>query len=228
MVAVLAAMDGELSVFEKRLSSPRVQKKKYPRIISGTIGGCEVLAVRTGVGKVLSAASASNVLSHYNVDTLVYVGIAGALRSEPAIGDIVVARDSLQHDLDATIFGFELGEVPYEELRIVPSAPELVEKARKFDSNRSAIHVGRILTGDRFLTTAKRRDSAYLVEELDGWAVDMEGAAAGLVAYIEGIDFLLARVISDRADGKAPGDFSTFLPRASGLIADFVEHVITA
>ncbi len=225
MKAILGAMDGELHGIEKRLDSTQALREKYPRIISGNLGATEVLLVRTGVGKVMSASATAYVVSSYRPDTILYVGIAGALRNEPAIGDIVIARDSVQHDLDARVFGFERGEIPYEGIRAIPSSPHLVSRAATFLSDGITTHVGRILTGDRFLTTARRRDHAYLTDELDGWAVDMEGAAAATVAWLEGIDFLLARIISDRADGRAPEDFSTFLPKAAGTIADFAVFV---
>ena len=39
------------------------------------------------------------------------------------------AADCVQHDLDATALGFELGQVPYTEHRILRADPRLVELA---------------------------------------------------------------------------------------------------
>lgn len=48
----------------------------------------------------------------YDVEAVINTGVAGSLRAEINIGDIVVSTDALQHDMDATGFGYEPAEIP--------------------------------------------------------------------------------------------------------------------
>ncbi|MEG7531425.1 MAG: hypothetical protein RSF83_08515 [Hungatella sp.] len=40
---------------------------------------------------------------------MINTGIAGSLRNEINIGDVVLSEDALQHDMDATEFGYSVG-----------------------------------------------------------------------------------------------------------------------
>lgn len=41
----------------------------------------------------------------FHVDAVINTGIAGSLKAEINIGDIVISTDAVQHDMDATGFG---------------------------------------------------------------------------------------------------------------------------
>ena len=167
----------------------------------------------SGVGKAMAAMTTEFLVSRFSPRGIVMVGLAGALAKELNIGDLVLARDAIQYDLDASPLGFEPGEVPYSSHRFILSDSRLLEVARRFSPPEGRLHLGRILTGDRFI--ADPVDRSALATRFEGDAVEMEGAAAGLVARIHDIPFLLARTISDSADGAAPKSFNRFLSRAS-------------
>jgi adenosylhomocysteine nucleosidase len=71
---------------------------------------------------------------------------------------------------------------------------------------------GRILTGDQFMNRDEIGHHGYLLDELKGDAVEMEGGALAQVAAVNGIPYAVVRTLSDRADGDAVGDFQRFLP----------------
>ncbi len=225
MIAILSALSSEIRSTLKALES-RVEESFAGRTVSlGTLSGCDVVAGYTGVGKVLAAMAVQGVIDRYRPDSVVFLGVAGALNHKYRIGDVVVAVDCVQHDFDATRFGFALGEIPYEKIIEVASDEALVEYALRFDAAGRAIHAGRILSGDRFVSTADEEPDAYLRDELRGDAVDMEGAAAALVAHLNGIPFLLVRIISDKADGLLPPDFKGFMKQSSELLRNFATYI---
>ena len=158
-------------------------------------------------------------------ECILFGGIAGSLNPKYSIGDLVIARDCMQHDLDATRFHFRLGEVPFEGIREIPCDPKLARIALSWDSGETAVHQGRILTGDRFL--ADKSSHRLLIEELGGDAVEMEGAGVGIVSHVNRVPFLLIRVISDKADGDAPTNFKVFLRRAADTLFDVVHHLLS-
>ncbi len=179
------------------------------------------------MGKVLAAMTLQGVIDNHRPDAVVFLGIAGALNQTYEIGDVIIGADCVQHDFDATRFGFLRGEIPYEKIVELASDKALVDFALRWKGADQMLHIGRILSGDRFVSTAGEFPDAYLRDELRGDAVDMESAAAGLVAHLNGIPFLLVRIISDKADGLLPADFKSFMKDSSDLLRDFATYFAT-
>jgi 5'-methylthioadenosine/S-adenosylhomocysteine nucleosidase len=198
---VLGAMDGEVATIMAGMQlEARDTWRGFP-IARGSIGDVPVVVSRTGVGKTLSAMLCQHLVDAYKPDRLIFTGVAGALSDQLDVGDTVVARDTLQHDMDVTPLGFEVGQVPYSPFRLFTCDDRLVEIASAVVPPHGRSHLGRILTGDQFVADAARRER--LREELDGDAVEMEGASVGLVATINELPFVLIRTISDHSDGSA-------------------------
>jgi 5'-methylthioadenosine/S-adenosylhomocysteine nucleosidase len=186
--------------------------------------GHEIVAVQTGVGKVLSAIVTQHLIDAFSPSAVIMSGVAGALNPGLEKGDILIGTDSIQHDMDATRFGFKRGQIPYTNYHIIPSDRMLLEIARSY--KKENLKEGRILTGDQFFTGRLDPRFSYLSEELEGDAVEMEGAAAGLTAMVNGVPFLLIRVISDMADGSEKGHYLDFIKSASSRSFDLIEHIL--
>jgi adenosylhomocysteine nucleosidase len=226
MTLLLGAMEGEVAGIVGRMAGVAEASYGLVRVRTGTLKGCNVAVARTGVGKAMAAAVTARLIERIEPESIVYVGVAGALSADLDIGDVVVATESLQHDLDATIFGFARGEIPYDGIRLLLGDPVLAEIAVRYRPSSGKLVAGRILTGDQFCSASLRSERPWLAGELEGIAVEMEGTAAAIAAHLAGVPFLHARVISDRADGSASVDFGRFLPLAADRIADFVEYLV--
>lgn len=192
----------------------------------GHLGDREVALALTGVGKVRAAMTAQHVIDSVRPSAIIFTGLAGALAPHLEIGDLVIAKDCVQHDLDARDLGFKLGEVPYTGLRFFPSDPRLVEIASRFRPTTGCLYLGRVLTGDQFVTHEHQQRHAGAFRELAGDAVEMEGASVAQVAFMHQVPMLLARTISDRADGTAAVNFQEFLPRASHTSFELVQFLL--
>jgi adenosylhomocysteine nucleosidase len=198
---VLGAMDGEVSaIMEHMRLDERLDWRGFP-VARGDIAGEPVVVSRTGVGKTLSAMLCQHLVDEYGPRRIVFTGVAGALHEGLDIGDTVIARDTMQHDMDVTALGFARGEIPYSPHRLFVCDERLVEAAAALEAPHGRAHTGRILTGDQFIADASRRER--LAVELAGDAVEMEGASVALVATINEVPFLLIRTISDHCDGSA-------------------------
>ena len=223
---LLGAMDGEISAFLQRLEiSSEEPWRGYP-VYRGVFSGHSVVVARSGVGKSLSAMVAQHLIDRYEPTRIVFTGLAGAINPEFDIGDVVVAVDTLQYDMDARPVGFKLGEIPYTPHRIIPCDPELVRLAASTQLPEGRVRLGRVLTGDRFVTSRAYQEMGYLRSELEGDAVEMEGASVALVARINEIPAVVVRTISDKADTNARVDFERFLPRASENSALVVAEIL--
>jgi 5'-methylthioadenosine/S-adenosylhomocysteine nucleosidase len=226
MTLILGALDGEITEIIEGLSDRQEQSWGTHRVYSGRIAGTEVVVAKSGVGKVYSAAVAQHLIDRYRPERVIFTGVAGALNEDYRIGDIVVARDCVQYDLDASDLGFAKGEVPYTGLRELACDPELVRLASSLPTETEKVHVGRILTGDRFITTAGDAQFAYLRDELFGDVVEMEGAAVAMVATLNELPFLIVRTVSDHADKETGKDFETVLSLAARHARAMVRHLL--
>lgn len=226
MTLILGAMDGEIAAFLQVISSQVQEKWHGFAVVRGTLDARQVVVSKSGVGKSLSAAVTQHLMDRYAPSRVIFTGLAGAIAPEIEPGDTLVARDCLQYDLDATALGFKLGEVPYTPYRILTSDPALVEIARHYQPAQGRLMVGRVLTGDRFLVESGAPQFQYLRRDLEGDAVEMEGASVALVATVNRVPFLIVRTISDRADGNADIDFNAFLADASRNSLACVRHIL--
>ena len=226
MIAILGAMEREIGHIVSGVETAKSLSLMGRGFHAGSLAGGNVIVGYTGVGKVLAAMVTQSLVDRYRPDAICYFGIAGALNQKYEAGDVIVARDTIQHDMDATMFGFCRGEIPGEKIISLPCDAELVRIAAGWCPRNRKVYVGRVLTGDQFVSTSKSDTYAYLTAELKGDAVDMEGAAAALVAYFNEVPFLLVRIISDRADGILAPGFKTLVSEASTAFRELSEHLI--
>jgi 5'-methylthioadenosine/S-adenosylhomocysteine nucleosidase len=226
MIAILGAMDAEIGEFLNHMPEDTAEQWQEFVFHRGRLHGVDVVVGKSGVGKSMAAMISQHLIEYYGVDAIIFTGLAGGLRPELEIGDTVLGFDCLQYDVDATVFGFARGEIPYSSYRVFQSDPRMLEQASRIEPEHGRVHTGRILTGDRFVSGTDADLVRELREELDGTAVEMEGASVGLVATVNHVPFLLIRTISDRADGAAPKHFTRFLSRASRNSWHFVSRLL--
>ena len=136
------------------------------------------------------------------------------LRAEINIGDIVVSTDAVQHDMDASGFGYRIGQIP----RVDTFAFEADEKLRELaiECNQKVnpeiqAFPGRVVSGDQL---SRIRQKEWLIEQFSASCTEMEGAAIAQAAYLNGIPFLIIRAISDKADDSAGMDYAAFEAQA--------------
>ncbi|MES2943288.1 MAG: 5'-methylthioadenosine/adenosylhomocysteine nucleosidase [Pseudomonadota bacterium] len=202
----------------------------------GHLHGQPVVLALSKIGKVAAATTATALIERFGVRRILFTGVAGGLKPGVNVGDVVVASDFVQHDLDASPL-FPRYEVPlYRLTRFAADAAlaELLLKATAlavqngFASAR--IHQGLIASGDRFVSGAAESEllrSTLLAAGHEVLAVEMEGAAVAQVCHDYDLPFAAVRTISDRADDSAHIDFPVFVeqvasPYAREIIGNFL------
>ena len=171
----------------------------------------EVVIVQSGIGKVNMALCTQILADRFDVKAVINTGVAGGLYKDIEIGDIVISKDAVQHDVDATVFGYKVGEIPRMDTSYFEADKDLIELAKKTcDEVNPDIHsyVGRVVSGDQFISDNKKKH--YLINEFDGYCAEMEGAAMAQAAHLNQIPFIILRAISDKADQEAAGSYEEF------------------
>ncbi len=226
VIVILGAMESEISEFLSCMENRQTQNWNGFEHHQGTLHGHEVLVSRSGVGKVKAAMMTQHLIDRYAPRAILFTGLAGSLQPQIAIGDTLVARDLVQHDMETSGIGFPRGQIPFTDWRFLPADAHLLELAAGFAPQQGRLHFGRICTGDQFITHRELDSHVHLTGELEGDGVEMEGASVAQVCSINKVPFLVARTISDKADGSAAVNFEEFLPRASHNSLDFVRYML--
>ena len=186
-----------------------------------------MVIVRSGIGKVNAGICTQILADLFQVDAVINTGIAGSLKAEINIGDIVVSTDAIQHDMDATGFGYEPGVIPRMPVSCFEADKRLVKAAE--DACKEAvpevgIFAGRIVSGDQFISD--RQVKNRITAQFGGMCTEMEGAAIAQAAYLNSIPFVIIRAISDKADDSATVDYPTFERQAIAHSVALVENFV--
>ena len=208
--------------------------------VHATLAGTPVVLVLAGIGKVAAATTTALLLDRCAVDAVLFTGVAGGLAAEVGVGDVLVATELLQHDLDASPL-FPRYEVPLTgrarfatdpvwSARLAEAAQAVLATppAALLRLGRSAprLHRGLLVSGDRFVATAGESD-ALRAALPDALGVDMESAAAAQVCADFNRPCAVLRSVSDRADDGAHVDFKRYVAEvAAELTRDIVQRAL--
>ena len=215
MIGIIGAMDEEVEQLKEAMVVDNKKEKAGMVFFSGTLEGRSVTIVRSGIGKVNAAVCAQILVDDFGVSSIVNTGIAGSLKAEIDIADVVISEDVLHHDMDATGFGYPMGQIPRMDTLAFTAEKKLIEAAREACGKavpEIGVHVGRVVSGDQFISDKGRK--AEIVEHFKGYCTEMEGAAIAQVAYLNMIPFVVIRTISDKADDSASMDYPAFEKKA--------------
>ena len=112
MIGIVAALQEEVDMVSGFMTDVTSFDKARSTFVSGKINNVDVTLVRCGVGKVNAAICTQILIDCYGVDVVINVGVAGGLAKGLELGDIILSKDTMQYDMDATLSGCEPGEIP--------------------------------------------------------------------------------------------------------------------
>jgi len=227
-IGIIGAMDLEVEHLKSEMQISRIVDKAGMEFYTGTLKGVDVVIVRSGIGKVNAGLCAQILADVFQVTHIINTGVAGSLNAKLDIGDILISKDALYHDMDVRIFGYQLGEVPQMGCREFKADKAMIEAAVSSCKEVNPdihVEVGRILSGDQFISDKAKKET--LIADFQGDCTEMEGAAIAHSAYLNKIPFVIIRAISDKADDSAEMDYPTFEREAAKHSAKLVEHMIT-
>lgn len=226
-IGIIGAMDLEVDTLKAKMTDTSVTTKAAMEFWQGKLNGTDVVVVRSGIGKVNAALCVQILADLFAVTHVINTGIAGSLNAVLDIGDILISADAVQHDVNATVFGYPLGKIPGMDVVAFQADKDMAELALKTCAQVNPdIHarLGRVVSGDQFICDKAVKE--HLIREFHGDCAEMEGASIAHGAYLNGIPFLVIRAISDKADGSAEMDYPTFEREAALHSARLVEAMV--
>jgi adenosylhomocysteine nucleosidase len=237
-LGIISALQEEQAGLIAQMRDVKTEMRGKRAYFHGNLWGVDCICVLSRLGKVASAATAATLIERFDVSSILFTGVAGSADPEVRVGDIVIAENLVQHDMDTRPL-FPRFEIPLTGLAKFPgdrqlshqldmAATQFLEKDLKqvisiaqkqfFQLHRPRVHRGLIASGDEFIASNDR------LQELkshfpDLLAVEMEGAAVAQVCFEFGIPFSVIRTISDCADAQSAVDFLAFVREIASVYA---------
>ena len=180
----------------------------------------ELIVAPGGLGKAQFA-----VQTQFAIDRLpdrglvVCAGTAGGLERSLAIGDVVVATETIEHD-----FRWGMKTRPLPRFRGDPGIVTRLESTLSATDHSFDIHFGAVASGDEGIINPDR--ATELKRATGALAVAWEGAGGARAAKFSNLPFLEIRGISDGAGDGAPAEFEANLPHTMGNVAVMVSDLV--
>ena len=226
-IGIIGAMELEVEALKEQMDVKNIVEKASMKFYEGTLRGKDVVIVQCGIGKVNAGICVQILADLFQVDAVINTGVAGSLRAEINIGDIVVSTDACEHDMDVTALGYKQGIIPQMKESFFKADRQLVEAAievcREVNPDIN-VYEGRVLSGDQFISGEEIKNK--LIDLFDGFCTEMEGAAIAHAAFLNEIPYVVIRAISDKADGSAHMDYPEFERAAAAHSAKLVENLV--
>ena len=227
---IMSAMVEEMESLLKVLDRDEVVTIGQREYHSGKLWNKDVVLVFSRWGKVAASSTTTTLITEFDVDEIVFTGVAGAIDSSVNIGDIVIAENLFQHDFDASPFLLkhvlplilkkEIGTNSTIRNKLFDACSKFVNNQIKdvisndyldeYKISEPRAILGNIASGDQFIKEDKKRNE--IKSSLDNiLAVEMEGAAVAQICYEFSVPLGVIRTISDDANDNAIKDFPKFV-----------------
>ncbi|WP_252108724.1 MULTISPECIES: 5'-methylthioadenosine/S-adenosylhomocysteine nucleosidase [unclassified Halomonas] len=196
-IGIIGAMAQEVSILAGQLEG--VERLEHAGFVfySGTRHGLEVVILQSGIGKVNAAVGTAVLLERYQPEAIINTGSAGGFAEDLDIGDIIISSEVRHHDVDAVVFGYEMGQVPgMPAAYLADAALSDVAHQAIMDLGEVNVREGLIATGDAFMADPARV-AATRAQFPSMLAVEMEAAAIAQTCYLYGCPFVVIRALSD-------------------------------
>ena len=223
-IAIMGAMREEIEPILENVGEYQTHEYAGNLFYTCAYAGHELVIAYSKIGKVFSAITATVMIERFGAQKLLFSGVAGGISDELKIGDLIMATQLCQHDVDITAFGHSDGFIP-EGTLMAPTDDEMRSLAGEIAIDMGVeLYEGIIATGDQFVASQERKN--WIAKTFNADALEMEGASVACVCQNFTIPCFVLRAISDTANGGAVEDFDAFLKTSAQVSARFVLEMV--
>lgn len=226
MIGIISAMQEEVQALLHELKNVTTTEKGKRTYYTGNLFNKKVVIVFSRWGKVASAATTTQLINDYNLDEIIFTGVAGAIHPDLNIGDVVIGKNMYQYDVDARPF-YNKFEIPIlkklfvettDSRKLSTATNTFINQystyindleAKAFNITKPKTIEGDIASGDQFISCTTKIKNLN-TEIPSAVCVEMEGASVAQVCYEYTMPFSIIRIISDEANDNANIDFARF------------------
>jgi len=248
-IGILVPMQEEVELLLSDLAHAKKIELASRIFYRGDLCGKEIVLAKSGIGKVASSFTASLLIHHFGVQSILVTGVAGGIADQLKVGDLAIATRAVQHDMDCSPL-FPKFEIPTTGVTYFEPDKTLTKQLQdaantyceldfknqistevqvELDIQKPNIYTGLLVSGDQFIGTMAQWNK-ICTELPETLFVEMEGAAVAQVCHDSNIPWCSIRTISDKANDMAHFDFNLFLNHAAkiytaGIVKRFLEKI---
>lgn len=232
---IICAMQEEINLLYKDIEVKNKYNIASRDFFEGTLYGKDVILVKSLIGKVASALTATILINNFKPDCIIFCGTAGGIDTALNTGDIVIGDKLVQHDFYDGVQNFVIPIINIDYFnsdkslsdKITDAVNEYVnndmhsdipqEYLDRFGIKSPKSVTGTIASGDQFINNEDKHN--WIKNNVKNIkCAEMEGAAVAQVCYEFNTPFAVLRVISDMANDNSNFDFESFVTEAASHI----------
>lgn len=218
-IGIIGAMQIEVEAICAAMEHTVTETVGNMTFVCGDLRGKRVVCAKCGIGKVFAAMCAQTMILKYAPACIINSGVAGTLSESLSIGQIALAEQVVQHDMDTSPIGDPVGLISGINIIYIPADPAVTTALAAAVAAEDVPYMrGTVASGDQFICHAAHKErirATFETEDKPVIACEMEGAAIGQVCYVNGVPYGILRAISDGGDEQAFEDYPTFLAAAA-------------
>ncbi|MDE6656420.1 MAG: 5'-methylthioadenosine/adenosylhomocysteine nucleosidase [Anaeroplasmataceae bacterium] len=193
MIGIIAAMEEEMTILREALDCSDANVVCGISFYEGSIGNQDVVLCTSGVGKVNAAMATTILIESYECSFIINTGIAGGI-TKVETKDIILGKELAYWDIDATAFGYAVGQVPGMPKKYLANAECILKVKQILKKLGLSYKEATIYSGDSFVSSLEQVSKVNINIPC---IAEMEGAAVAQVCTRAGVDFLVLRFVSD-------------------------------
>ncbi|AGM26153.1 5'-methylthioadenosine/S-adenosylhomocysteine nucleosidase [Spiroplasma syrphidicola EA-1] len=219
MKLIISAMAEELSETLTSLAAQLIHNKNGLKVYQKN----DWLFAITKIGQVNAAIALTTIIQNFDISKIFNLGTAGSLIPTVKIQDIVIIEKAYYTFADATVFGYQLGQIPQEPFGY-QSDQTLMTCLKKIAPDAK---VGLLGTSDVFINSSNHLAHLRAIP-VELTVSDMEGTAFFQTAYSFNIPIVAVKIISDQVFSpiNSEVEFKTNLLLASKKIKNIIDNLM--
>lgn len=227
MIGLIFAMKEEITMLKKISKNISTFNSQFYKYFIFTHNNQEFVATFSGIGKVNAAGCAVDLIKTFSVKKILNIGSCGSSDKNLNILDVVVLKNNYYLDVDATAFGYEIGQVPQEKpfFNSENNFQKNVKKILK-DKNINFYELNGG-TSDSFINKNNyQKIDKELLSKVS--CIDMEATAINQIASKNKVDTCFIKVISDSLyySKSSSEDFKENLKKISSLVYEITKNIV--
>jgi adenosylhomocysteine nucleosidase len=227
MYAIIGAMDQEIEAILKMMDGVQIYYFNNQPFYQGLVNNKIIILVKSGIGKVASAMTTTQLLTNFSVEAIVNIGTCGGIESKVEPLDLVIGQELVYGDVDLVAFKYPYGQMAGQPATF-KSDQTLVGKIRDI-SKKVGLNpkLGNLMSSDAFITDKKIINERIKLIDLPIIGVDMESASIAQVATAFKKPFVVLRVVSDIIGmEKQVNSFDKLVSESSIKVAKIIKELI--
>jgi adenosylhomocysteine nucleosidase len=227
MYAIIGAMDQEIEAILKMMDGVQIYQFNNQPFYQGLVNNKIIILVKSGIGKVASAMTTTQLLTNFSIEAIINIGTCGGIESKVDPLDLIIGQELVYGDVDLVAFKYPYGQMAGQPATF-KSDQTLVSKIRDI-SKKVGLNpkLGNLMSSDAFITDKKIINERIKLIDLPIIGVDMESASIAQVATAFKKPFVVLRVVSDIIGmEKQVNSFDKLVSESSIKVAKIIKELI--